>query len=200
MLTQGDGTQQSPYFGVKIGSDKILIWAGWYVAYDKWQQWRTSVLTDPQMLLQEIPIHMILACTTQCVSIVPANRIRRGDEIPEFAPVRTFYARAVPEELLERYNAFLSFSDKNGKEVLSLFVGPGQTPEEGNITFNLRSNSFDYSKTAQQNVLAHSARADRLFDSFNSGILSLLIKQEDKSRGNILSDLANRYRDPSRTT
>jgi len=193
MLTQGEGTPQSPYFGVRIGLDKILIWAGWHVAYEKWQQWRTSVLTDPQMLIQEIPIQMVLACTNQCVSIVPANTIKRGAEIPELGPVRAFYARSVPEELLERYNAFLSFGDKSGKEVLSFFVGPGQTLDEGNITFNFRWNTFDYNTTAEQNVIAHSARADKLLERFNSGLLSLLINEEGKTTGSILSDLANRY-------
>src|ERR1700693_1776041 len=49
-LTKGEGTPDSPVFQLRIAPDKILIWAGWYVPYEKWQQWRTSVFTDLETL------------------------------------------------------------------------------------------------------------------------------------------------------
>ena len=177
VLTEGQGTPQSPVFQVKIGLDKILLWTGWNVPYEKWQQWRSSVFADLQVLTQEIQTEMVLACASQYAFIVPADKLKHGNQIPELAPVRAFYARAVPEELLERYNAFLAFGDTSGKEALSFYVGPGpQTPDEGNITFNFRWNTFDKNIKLEQNLLAHAARSDRLLELFHAGLLSLLIK------------------------
>lgn len=175
-LTQGDGTPESPVYQLRIAPDKILIWAGWHVTYEKWQQWRTSLFTDLQRLINDVTTELVLGCTSQSIVIVPAEKLIRGDQIPEITPVRDFYARFVPEELLQRYNAHLAFGDEEGKENLVFFVGAGQTPEEGNITFNVRWNSFDRKLSLDDNLRAHAARSDTLFDLFNSRLLSLLIK------------------------
>jgi hypothetical protein len=173
VLTQGQGTRELPVFELRIRGDQILLWAGWYVPYEKWQQWRSSIFEELQF---SIPAEMLLACKSQYVFLIPVDKLKRGDEIPELAPARAFYARGVPEELLQRYNANLAFGDENGKEVLSFFIGSGQTPGEGNITFNLWWNSFDEKTKLEDYMRSHAARSDQLVERFSSGLASLLIK------------------------
>lgn len=134
----------------------------------QWQQWRALAFADLQMLTQDIPTKMVQAFISQCVFIVPTDKVNRVDQIPELGPVRSFYARFVPEELLQRYNAQLAFGNENGSEVFSFFLVGSQTPNETNITFNLHWNVPDEKLTVEQNVLAHTARSDKLLELFNS--------------------------------
>jgi hypothetical protein len=176
ILTQGTGNSDSPFFQVKIGPDKIIVWTGWHTPYEKWQQWRTSVFADLQMLTQGIPTKLVLACISRVIFTVPADKVNHVDQIPELGPVRSFYARFVPEELLQRYSAQLAFGDQNGSEILSFFLGSSPNPAESNITFNLQWNILDEKLTLEQNVLAHTARSDKLLELFNSRLVSLLVK------------------------
>ena len=175
-LTEGQGTPQSPVFQVKIGLDRIVIWAGWHVSYEKWQQKRASIIDALQILIEQIPVEMVLTCVSQSAFVIPAANLIRGDQIRELAPVLAFYARGVPQELLENYNALLAFGDKSGKEALSFLIGPSEFPQESKITFDFRWNAFDSGINLEQNVIAHAARADGLLDRFSSGLLSLLVK------------------------
>jgi len=175
-LTQGQGTGESPFYQLRVGSDKILMWVGWYVSYEKWLQWRSSILSELLMSLEAIPIELVTAFSSQYAFIVPVEKLNRSDQIPELAPVRAFYGRFVPEELLKRTNAYLTFGDEGGKEILSLLLGGGANPNEGNITFNVRWNAFDSKAGLEQNIRAYTARADKLMESCNSGLLSLLVK------------------------
>jgi hypothetical protein len=173
VLTQGQGSQESPVYELRIRGDKILLWTGWYVPYEKWQQWRSSIFEELQLSMSS---EMVLACKSQCVFLIPADKLKRGDEIPEFAPARQIYARGVPEELLQRYNVNLAFGDDTGKEVLSFFIGSGQTPGEGSVTFNFWWNSFDKKAKLEEIMRAHASRSDGLLERFSSGLLSLLVK------------------------
>lgn len=173
VLTQGQGTPEFPVFELRIRGDKILLWTGWYVSYEKWQQWRSSIFEELQLLVSS---EMILACKSQYVFLIPGDKLKRGDEIPELAPVRAIYARGVPEELLQRYNTNLAFGDETGKEVLSFFIGSGQTPGEGNVTFNFWWNAFDKKINLVETIRSHAARSDRLVERFSSGLVSLLVK------------------------
>ena len=175
-LTRGEGTESSPLFQVRIGSDKIVLWAGWYVPFEKWQEWRNAILLQLTRYVEPVPIEVVGALTSQYVFLVPSENLKQGDSIPELQPIREFYKRFIPRELIKRGNVYLVFGDEQGKETLTWWTGGSTAPGEENITFIFRSNVVDAARRLEENLLAHTARSDGLLKGFHAGLLSLLVK------------------------
>ena len=176
VLSVGQGTDESPAFQLRIGPDKVLAWAGWFVSLQKWQDWRNGILSELAKYLGKLPLESIAWVSTQNVVAIPNNRLRPGDTIPELAPIRSFYKRFVPPELLNRSNASLAFADDNLRELLTLVVGGTNVPLHENITFGLRWNAVDDKADLGHNLLAHAARSDKLLDNLDEGLISLFLK------------------------
>lgn len=176
VLTKGEGTHESPLFQLKIGADTIILWAGWHVSYEEWQQWRTLLLSDIGAILQTIPIELVGALAAQFVLIVPTDKLKRTDEINELKPILAFNRRFIPEELLGRGKAYAAFGDKEGRQMVEWWVGGSAIPGEENVSFMVSQNALDLKSNLRQNMQTHVTASEKLVERFHSGFLSLLIK------------------------
>jgi hypothetical protein len=176
VLSVGQGTVESPALQLRIGPDKVLLWAGWFVSLQKWQDWRNGLLSELAKHLSKLPLESIASVSTQSIVAIPNDRLRPGNTIPELAPIRSFYKRFVPQELLDRSTVSLAFADDNLRELLTLVVGATNVPLHENVTFGLRWNAVDTKSDLGHNLLAHAARSDKLLSNVDDGFISLFLK------------------------
>lgn len=176
VLTLGDGTESAPFFQLKVGADKVVLWAGWYATYEQWRRWRDSLLSETTALLEGIPIEMVRLLSSQQVFVIPIEKSKPYDQISELEPVWALFGRFIPRELLKRMGASLVFGDEEGNETLGWWpVGTGVAGETS-IAFALNWNVLNSKAGLKENELAHVARFDRLLEAFHENYLSLLVK------------------------
>jgi len=175
-LTGGDGTANAPFFQMKAGPDRIILWVGWHYPYEQWQAWRTLLLSEVSVRLQTMPRELILNLSSQYSIGIPADKLKPNDQIPELEPALAFFRQFIPKELFKRVNPWLAFGDETGTETLGWYVTPMTSPDVQVITFYLTRNVLDKSGGLENNLLAHATRSDRLCEGFSGGYLSLLIK------------------------
>jgi hypothetical protein len=176
VLRVGEGVEKSPYFQLTVGRGVILLSAGWYVSYERWQKWRNDMLTEVTAFLKDIPTEMVGVLTSQAALTVPNERVKDIDEIPELEPVLALYRRFVPRELLKRASAYVALGDENQERTIEWWAGGSTTPGEESVTFRVHRNVIDPKVSLGQNAISHATSSDELLEKFHTGFLALIIK------------------------
>jgi len=180
VMSIGDGTEASPIFQMRMASDRIILWGGWFVTLKRWQDWCNAYVPILADLLRGIPLEFVAGLSAQYNYAVPIECLRPGRTIPELEPVRAFYQRFTPIELLSRGNVAMVFSDEAGREALGWNVGGSTMPGHENIGFNHRWLTLEKQLDLKGNVRAHMTRAEELLRNFDEGFLSLVTKTVER--------------------
>jgi hypothetical protein len=177
VLSTGEGSEASPLFQLRLGSDKIILWGGWHVPLPIFQDWCGKLLVELAQYLRGIPVSFIGTLTTQYNFAVPSDRMIPAVNIPEVEPIRKFYLRFIPQELLKRGNMAMVFGDELGRELLSWTVGAGTVPGHESITFSYRWNTMENQFSCKENFAIHLAKSNERLDKFCNGFLSLFVRK-----------------------
>ncbi len=179
-LSAGEGNESAPLFQLKVGTDSLTLFAGWFVSYEKWMKWRDSLVPVLAHVLVGIPNELVLSVFTQCSSPIPADRAKRPAEIPELKYSLELFQRFLPSENRERGNSYAAFSDAQGKRTvewwLGGFVGVVPIPGYENVLLNTRLNILGGSADLRSVLESHVLWSDNVLEKFHSNFLSLFIK------------------------
>jgi hypothetical protein len=176
VLTKGDGTKQSPYFQLRIASNEVALWTGWYVSHREWREWRDAILSEIGPLFKNISSEFVLTVSSQSLIAVPLGRFKNPAEVSELEALRAFFGRFVPPEFIGRGNGYFTLVNDEGREAIDLWTGGGSPQGEENISFTVRLNAPNAKMGSGETFLTHCRRADELIERFHSGFLSLILK------------------------
>jgi hypothetical protein len=177
ILSKGSGSTEDPYYQLRMSASEILLWAGWNVSYEAWQSWRDRVLSELFLLLENVPTEYFLAVTSQLASVVPPEKFRDIEKVPELEPLRSFFIRFIPKDLLGKGSAYASFGDSEGKQTVTWWSGAQGPQADETVSLTVRLNFLDSKSSLQDTVTAHANNADKLIEAFHSNFLSLILKQ-----------------------
>ena len=176
-LLSGLGTKASPLLQTKMSSDKINLWAGWYVSYEDWQRWRGEMLDIACGSLKNLPEGFFLSAIANAAFVVPFDRLKETEEIEELKDLIRFYRLFVPAELMKRASGYTAFADEGGKRILEVAVTPGvPTPEVESFSLTCRLTTLDPELNLRRNLLEHAGYLDDVINDFQSRFLSRIIK------------------------
>jgi hypothetical protein len=180
VLSVGEGTESAPLFQLKIGTDTLSLFAGWFVSYDNWARWRDSLIPVLAQLLRGIPNELVLGLFSQCSSPVPSDRVKRIPEIPELKPVLDFFQHIIPEEYRQRGNSYVSFSDTDNRQTVEWWLGgwgaATAVPGYENVLFSTRLNVLESATDLRKALETHAAWSDALLEKFHTRYLSFFVK------------------------
>ena len=176
----GEGTEAAPLLQLKVASDSLSIFSGWFVSYDDWMRKRDLLLPTLAQILRGIPSELVLSLFTQCSSPVPTERLRQQSEIPELKYALELFQRFLPAEARARGNAYLAFSDAENKRSVEWWLGGwGATvpiPGYENVLFSTRLNMIEVGTDLKKSLEAHAAWSDAVLEKFHANYLSLIVK------------------------
>jgi len=176
IFARGAGTREAPIYQLRTDYASVVLWTGWFVSYEDWQQWRTARLTEVAAQLHDVPIQLVKTLSSQYAFLIPPGKGREGKDVADFEPIRALWRRFVPEPLLARGNTFVQLSDDEGKETVE--VSLSGTPERGQqlVRYAVQLNAPEVKQSLLANLLRHAARSDELLERFHEHFLPLLIK------------------------
>jgi hypothetical protein len=179
-LSVGEGSEAAPLFQLKVGTDTVSLFAGWFVRYDDWMKWRDSLIPSLENLLRGVPGELVLSLFSQCSSPIPTERVKRRAEILELKPFEEFFQRFIPAEFREKGNAFITLSDAANRQAVEFFLGGWGTstpiPGYENVFFNTRLNLLESGADLKKALQSHVFWSDTLLEKFHSQYLSLFVK------------------------
>jgi len=176
IFARGTGTREAPIYQLRTDYASVVLWTGWFVSYEDWQQWRTARLKDVAALLHSVPIDFVKRLSSQYAFLIPPDKVRAGKEVADLEPVRALYKRFVPEPLLARGNTFVQLSDDEGKETVEVSVSGTPVPGQELVRYAVQLNTPEVGQSFQAGILGHAARSDGLLEHFHEHFLPLLIK------------------------
>lgn len=175
-LTTGIGTSESPFYQIKFNADRVLLWAGWNVSYDAWQQWRLRAIDDLTMLSNNFPSAFVLQLTTQAGIVVPFEKLKTSlDDNPHLKPVADFYRGFIPDEYLKWSAGHTIFAAEGGGRTIETQVVGNQTTQENTYNFLHRWIALDPNRTISQNLIEHLSSFDNLLSKYHSAIIEPLL-------------------------
>lgn len=177
LITTGDGSQQHPFLQIKLSADKIVIWAGWHVAYSAWQFWRNNVIVELASISETVPSIFVGTLTTHATITVPEQNLKKVSEIPEFQPLLTFARRYIPADYSGRGAGHSIFLDDSGNRVIETQIGGNLETKENTFLYLHRWLAVDAQKTVSQNLSEHFYAFDELFRKFHDNYVLLLLKK-----------------------
>ena len=175
-LTHGSGTKDSPYFRLRMGPNQVILWGGWYIPFDEWQQWTISLLPQVTPFLEAIPIEFVGDLLSQAVVLAPTEALKPTRGLADFEELLRFYGAFVPDEFSENFGGIWSFWHKGGGQRIDYLVTPTPNPNEVNITLNSLRDELNKGATLVENWHQHLQNFDHIVAKFQSGLLSLLLK------------------------
>ncbi len=176
IFARGAGTKEAPVYQLRTDYTSVVLWTGWFVSYENWQQWRTERLKEVAAHLDNVPLQLVTSLSSQYAFLIPPDKVREGKDVPDFEPVRSLYRRFVPEPLLARGNTFVQFSDDEGKETVELGLSGTPVPGQQLVRYAVQLNAPELEQRFEANLLRHAARSDGLLEHFHEHFLPLLIK------------------------
>jgi hypothetical protein len=176
VFARGAGTKEAPIYQLRTDYESVVLWTGWFVSYEDWQQWRTARLMEVAAQLRNVPTQLVKSLSSQYVFLIPPDRVREGKEVADFEPVRALYRRFVPEPLLSRGNTFVQLSDDEGKETVEVSMSGTPVPGQQLVRYAVQLNAPEVEQSLQANLLRHAARSDELLEHFHEHFLPLVIK------------------------
>ena len=177
IFVRGAGTKEAPIHQLRTDYASVVLWTGWFVSYEDWQQWRTARLTEVAAHLHNVPIQLVKSLSSQYAFLIPPDRVRDGKEVADFEPVRALYRRFVPESLMARGNTFVQLSDDQNKETVEVSMSGTPVPGQELVRYAVQLNAPEVEQSFQANLLRHAARSDGLLEHFHEHFLPLLIKR-----------------------
>lgn len=176
LLTTGDGSEQHPFFQIKFGPNKLILWAGWHVSHDLWKAWRAGAIEDLNALSNNFPALFMSEIVTQAVIVVPSERLKPSlDDNPHLKPVVDYYRQFIPEEYLGRGGGHTLFATVDASRVLETQVVGNPATRENTYTFRHRWTAVNPQLTIGQNVLGHLTVFDELFEKYHDSVVLPLI-------------------------
>jgi hypothetical protein len=176
IVTWGVGTEQSPFFQLRLGLNKISFWAGWYVLYEKWRTWCKEQLTEITPLIDDIPPLFITELLSQATIIVPFQKLEKVRNISAMKPLVEFHRRYLPKEFLSGFGTYNLFIDQSGLNGIEWQYSEDVTAEEASFVFAKRRCEVDQNIKTAVNVRNHFDRFNELFLSFSANVISPTLK------------------------
>ena len=177
VLTVGDGTPDDPLFQLRLLPNRIVLWVGWGVSYERWQAWRSTWIENLASELKGLPVDFIANVMGQHLISIPVDRLKTAREIDELKAVLEFYGRFVPEAFLSRAAAQVVFGDEAGRDQIAWSTGISDPPDHESVTFAVQRNAFESDKGVAESLKGFAGMCDELMDPFHENFLSLIIKQ-----------------------
>lgn len=169
-LTKGTGTVSDPIRQLRFSADKINMWAGWHTPYETWQEWRNGLLGEVANFLS-LPVSMIAYLGSQATLIIPNDKIRRADEVPELATLLAFHSRYVPKDLFARSVTRAAFSDELANKNIEWWYAGAPGQNETTVNHSVRWVQMDETMGVEKNLVSFVTGADSWFENFHSVIV-----------------------------
>jgi len=176
-LTVGEGKETTPYRQIRVGPGEIVLWTGWYLAYDEWHKWRDSTLREITPLLTDISSEFILSIFSQALVVIPADQFKEPADLIELAPLQNWVRGFVPKEMLSAGSVYCSFVDEVGQRSLELQTGTNPQTKATNLTIQTRTNVADPKIGIGQNFATECLRGDELIEKVHTGLLARILKK-----------------------
>ncbi len=177
VLSKGDGTEKAPLFQVKMTRNQLALWAGWFVRYEQWQQWRDDLLPKLTDRLTGISVELVQALRSQYSVGIPRDKLKHAANVGELEPLLAFYRRFVPENLFGRSGGYFVFGDEDGRETAQFWLGGAPTLKQQDVGLMMQRAILDTTLSVSENIIAHLRTADDVFENFCRSAVSPMIGQ-----------------------
>lgn len=174
----GDGSPKNPFFQIRLSADKIAVWAGWYVSYGTWTEWRGNILKELLSQSGNFPSYFVAQLVTHASVAVPADKGKRGVEAPELAPLIQFIRKYIPEDYMSRGAGHSVFSDDAGTRIIETQAAGNPTTQDTTFNYLHRWTAVDPQVSVEKNLSEHFALFDELFERYNSAAVAPLIQKQ----------------------
>jgi hypothetical protein len=170
-LWKGDGTEENPYYWIKISPSRILVFSGFYSGWKAWQEFRQKCSNALANSLPEVTHEALAYINTTLLWQVATEDIKSPEKASsELLP---YFYKFLPANLdsIDRIGIGL-YNESKRRASLDMYID--QASKEIQFLAVIQENKFDLKKTILQIIGQVFGDTDQDLLKANSSVLDII--------------------------